>query len=679
MKDVSLIIFLISIFLIFNVKSQISVKNTYNFPVEMENIYVTLIDSELGIAYFADQDSSRTSHLCKIRISNFKFISCLDLGVYNVYCGTIDTENKLAYFGNHRNQAEIIKVDLRSFQVVDTITLTGGISNLFSAQIDIVNQKAYFISDSTSPDVVKIDLVTFLQESTLEISDQNRWGSVIDVPKGFLYIFTDYFVDSNPTIEKIALSTFTKVDSLTLNSSERHPFTGVIDSSKGFMYVGTKTSPIQIVKVNLNDFSRVGSITSPETQYYAYASGIDEENQLAYFIAYSGYIIRINLRDFSIVDSLELGVSYFPLSLSLDLERNVSFIGAEDGGIYKLDLTSFNQQIFGEIPFFADLGVIVIDPNTQNAYIGFQSALIVKFDLDAFEMVDYIQNDNTDNMICFGAIDKKGQFGYFFTQLGLDVYKIDLSNFSVDFFKEFFGSDYINEETEAVVFDKENSIFYVGFNYFENRTIYKISVPDLEIVGSLNIGMDSIPALLLDSSKGFLYADLGFYGTSLLKIQLSNFEPVFSINLTDYGRLNSIIIDSTHEFIFFGNEMCDDLDETSKSKLSSCGIEICRISLLNGDQIECDTTNLQNGIQASFLDTSDTYAFFFSDFESKDLQISTNVTQIDTISNEILYNFSFDNFAYISISAVDPITGNAYIAPYGYPVSLIQLLLPKMK
>ncbi|MFC1506506.1 hypothetical protein ACFLQ6_05475, partial [Thermoproteota archaeon] len=56
------------------------------------------------------------------------------------------------------------------------------------------------------------------------------------------------------------VNAFSHAGSLTLNTGENDLWSAVIDSANGYAYFGTDTGPGIVVKVNLTDFTRVGSL-----------------------------------------------------------------------------------------------------------------------------------------------------------------------------------------------------------------------------------------------------------------------------------------------------------------------------------------------------------------------------------------------------------------------------------
>src|SRR2546427_9898098 len=125
---------------------------------------------------------------------------------------------------------------------------------------------------------------------------------------------------------------FTRVSTLTLNADENIVAPSVIDSAAGFAYfaavhyasVGTIASSV-VVKVRLSDFTRVNSLTLKTGNNIPVSAVIDTAAGFAYFGLWDspgssnpGIIVRVNLSDFTLVDSLTLntGETYLSSAVS---------------------------------------------------------------------------------------------------------------------------------------------------------------------------------------------------------------------------------------------------------------------------------------------------------------------------------------------------------------------------
>ncbi|KAJ5080080.1 hypothetical protein M0811_14167 [Anaeramoeba ignava] len=628
------------IFLILIVKPQITPSNSFNFPLGISSPYVSLIDVDEGFVYFADYDYKT---LYKFNINTLQPVNVLDLEIHNIQCGVIDTVNKFAYFGAYTNPNKIAKVDLKTFTVVDILTLSTNGDGVWTGQIDVVNQKAYF-AVNIIVGVVKIDLTTFTEEAnlTLNTSNQNFWGSAIDIPNGFFYVFTDCCtpVGGTPVISKIDLSNFTEVGSLALDSSEAQPFCAVIDSSTGFMYLGTNSAPMMIVK----------------------GTGIDIDNELAYFVSRSKLLVKINLTDFTGIDSLSF--TFTPNSMSVDLNIQKAFIGLSEIGVSEVDLTVLNQTDQIIVPNCRYPSVILVDEPNNIGYVAFSNGVgtIAKVDLDSFQLVDFL-NTGVSDSFTGGEIDSTNGFAYFFlSSSGLGAIKLRLSNFSVD------GVIILDSNCSFIVsaFDNQNHFVYVGFdNHTSNvSTLSKINSPNFEIVDTVILDNNEIDYLIVYSSKGFLYELLKVSGYFINQVALSNLSEVIDSTYLSNYNVSVIFLDSNHQYIYFGT------DATYS--------EICRLGLTNTELFYCLEIEGVNNFVGSFIESSQTYGFFVSDFLNNETgEYETRIIQIETISNQLLSNTSIGLYLNGFIGVYDSTSRYEYASGYNnYPVPFIQFSVP---
>ncbi|KAJ5068721.1 hypothetical protein M0811_02664 [Anaeramoeba ignava] len=656
------------------VQSEInSIKSLDLLPNGMQNTYNSLIDSESGFVYFVDCDFfyGFNSHLFKFRMSDLELVDYIDLGVTKVYCGIIDVGNKLAYFGTNNNPSQIIKVNLTTFEVIDIIVLDT-ISGLYSAQIDTINQKAYFITKTSSASVLKLDLVNFSIESNLSLSQTGGQGSVIDVPNQFLYVLIH---KTSSRIHKIDLSNFTEVDSIALAEGESYPLFGVIDFINEFMYVGAGagigTDTIKVIKVDLKNFTEVTSIDCESYEINIYGAGIDEDRGIAYFLAWSGYLVRINLTDFTRIDSLEFHINGYSYTMVMDSSSNYSFIGFDTSRAIKVDLTTFTQENSTHIPNYQFPKVILIDEVNQIGYVGFNIyfGFIAKIDLRSFEIIDFLAVSNYSDRIYCGEIDVKNGFAYFFVHGGLKIIKVQLSNFSIIEEKKFLDNS--NSYTVSSSFDEENHFLYVSFEDFDQMiySILKISLPDLEIVDNItNPEVKAFLRLFIDSSKGYLYShfrnssDNHYY---INKIDLSSFSEVDYVDLVD-EYTGTMVLDKKYQYIYFTNEThYTSYSDSNPEKLGTGNdwSSIFRVSLTNMEIIDSKEVSGIESFSTSFLDSSGDYGFFLSNFYNNEGgYYEARVIQIGLNPIEILENISIGNYTNILVSGVDYSTGYGYFA-----------------
>ena len=98
----------------------------------------------------------------------------------------------------------------------------------------------------------------FQSNISTQATGKNETYCIIEDANGYIY----YCYGTSPAkIDKYVLATDAYVATLTLNSGENYVVGAAIDPSTNQMYIGTFTSTAILVKVDLNTFTRVGSIT----------------------------------------------------------------------------------------------------------------------------------------------------------------------------------------------------------------------------------------------------------------------------------------------------------------------------------------------------------------------------------------------------------------------------------
>ncbi|MFC1505685.1 hypothetical protein ACFLQ6_01290, partial [Thermoproteota archaeon] len=177
-------------------------------------------------------------------------------------------------------------------------------------------------------------------------------------------------------VVKVNLTDFTRVGSLTLNTGENRLASAVIDSANGYAYFGAYTDPGIVVKVNLTDFTRVGSLTLNTGENTLASAVIDSVNGYAYFGTWAapGIVVKVNLTDFTRVGSLTLNTGEkLLLSAVIDSANGYAYFGTntDPGIVVKVNLTNFTRV--GNLtlnPGENSLQSAVIDSANGYAYFG---------------------------------------------------------------------------------------------------------------------------------------------------------------------------------------------------------------------------------------------------------------------------------------------------------------------
>ncbi|KAJ5072688.1 protein nirf [Anaeramoeba ignava] len=614
----------------FLVQSQFNETNSLNFTKGMKTIASSFLDEDEGFLYFLDErDKNGLMYLWKYDMYTLDILNYTDIGITYARYGAIDTVNKLLYVATHYGY-QFVKIDLNTMQIIDQIALNDAINNYgVKVEIDLVNQKAYV--GYQTPMIVKVDLASFAQESSLTLSNFMLIGSVIDVDNGILYASTDTISGNNATIYKIDLSTFTEVDSLLVNLSGVGKLKcGVIDNTNQMMYFGTYQWPMNIVKINLTDFTSVGSVGTSDGGD-CYGAGIDVTNGLGYFLNIYGYLYKLDLATFTIADVLDLNVS-MSYTMVIDSSVENSYIGLEYAGVYQVSLPSLTVANRSNSIVYTKPEFILIDEPNQIGYAFFSNSggILAKVDFESFTLVGYLMMGVYGSDIYQGAIDTTNGFIYLFFDTGnLSIIKIRLSNFSLD------GNVAADPDLSGdyITFEQSKQIFYFEYSNKTDHYQYlaKISSPDFQIIASLLLTDMNVYTMDFDFLHGFLYLFYYNYSASgskkfISKIQASTLSIVGQADLTQY-KFEYPVLDQTHQLIYFGHG-----DEYSY-------LLICRVNLVNM-QVMNDCMNMSlSHFYASFITSSDSWLFLVVDYlNSTSSQYEGVLLQIEASSNQLISN-----------------------------------------
>lgn len=217
----------------------------------------------------------------------------------------------------------------------DGIKLYAGVKNL--AGIDIGA-------------IVKIDLVNYVVEKTLNLGD-NVYDPVAQVSDGiFLYVAVNAAPDG--FIVKIRLSTFTIVSTLTLTGDT--PITAMVTDGT-FLYCALNKDPAEIVKIDIDTFTKVGANLVFDLGY-SFATSLYTDGWNLYVGLNTdpiGYVVKVNLNDFTF--SLALALEYLDMTETLvtSLLSDGAYLYASGNmhitKIYLADFTVNNMLTTGSV------------------------------------------------------------------------------------------------------------------------------------------------------------------------------------------------------------------------------------------------------------------------------------------------------------------------------------------
>ncbi|HUR22406.1 MAG TPA: Ig-like domain-containing protein, partial [Acidimicrobiales bacterium] len=368
---------------------------------------VTASASSIG----QDASATRTVHLDINTFYRVASTSFLDDEV-NPTEAVVDPTGAFAYFaGNNK----LVKVDLTNFQRVGAFALPSTDYSIETLAIDPGGAFAYLGTRGTASRVLKVDLGTLQAVDTITLEPDEDWlgPSLIDPAGHYAFIGSagsGSYVDPVPgKVVKINLDTFERVGSITLEPGEIYLDSGVMDpggNSAYFATSGTSDVPAAIVKIDLTTFQRVGALTlngSDEMQMLS--AVVDPKGAFAYFGTWSspGRVVKIDLGTFQRVAALTLAEDDMP-----------------DIGPYRInnsesDLYTAVMDPAGRYAYFGTVGHVgslVGDPRDPSI-----PARLIRIDLTTFERVDHLElpaaSENTPRA---AVIDPAGNYAYFGAQ-----------------------------------------------------------------------------------------------------------------------------------------------------------------------------------------------------------------------------------------------------------------------
>jgi predicted RNA-binding protein with TRAM domain len=280
-----------------------------------EKILSAVMDSANGYVYFGTR--TQPGKIIKVRLSDFTRVGAITLesGENDLYSGILDPVRGYAYFATHTSPGRVVKIKLDTFTRVGAITLAAGENLLFPSGIDVESGLAYFGTDkglSAGEYIIKVDInhPNFSRIAAVNLAaDEYACNAILlDKVRGYLYVTLGSF-SNHGKFARIRLSDFTYVDRLTFLPGENYLGPSVIDPQSGYAYVAS--SPGNIIKVRLSDFTRVTALNLPSENAFR-AGALDLQTGFVYFGTQTspGKVVRINLETFTRYDGLTLPIGF---------------------------------------------------------------------------------------------------------------------------------------------------------------------------------------------------------------------------------------------------------------------------------------------------------------------------------------------------------------------------------
>ena len=275
----------------------------------------------------------------------------------------------------------IERIRLSDFAFVDSVNPPSVGGNWYRAAVaDGSSGKGYFVADGWPTQIVKIDLGSLTHESTLDLPNEaeKREGFTLVEHDGFLYTAGNGWSSGlvSHHIMKVRLSDFTYIGELVLDSGETYIRSMVVDESSGMLYAVTGNTPSQVIKIDLDDFSRVGALTLGALEgNVEHGCFIDPVNDdlVCGFRTSPAYVVRVDLATFTRKDALTLSEDSIVCS-SFDSATRMAYFGINSA---PAKVIKVNMQTFTEAGVTAAFSIdenytpgCALDEVTGNLYVG---------------------------------------------------------------------------------------------------------------------------------------------------------------------------------------------------------------------------------------------------------------------------------------------------------------------
>ncbi|KAJ5078443.1 hypothetical protein M0811_04768 [Anaeramoeba ignava] len=628
-------------------------------------------------------------YLLKFSKDNFDIADFLNLESDEVWSSVVYKD--AVYLGTDGEPGHIIQVNLTTFKKGIDLVMEENENYLDSIAFD-GNHTAYFTTVTSPANVIKVDLETFTRVNATQlrnysldpVDSESSYGCGIDTVNKFLYASSD----NEPTrIWKVDLENFELVDTLEMEANDIYVDGFIIANKKepemtdDLMYVSTWTSPMQIIIINLTDFSRVGLVpisltNNPEESWRVY---FDNETYKAYFPSDRGIplIVVIQANTSKYIETLQYP-NIFGVVESMQLEHanntTYGYAGLMDnGGVARLNLDNQSDFKNTSLPSFNQTTNIVIDEETQFAYITFflnaNYSLIVNFNLSDFSFARYQKYPNDDPVISSSHLDKENNSTYFLVgSYNFQVYILSLIDDSINHTEILSNSSPITS-----IFDETNHLLYSVIKFTENSScsILKITTPDFGIIDKFDFYANTcatISAFDKDRNIGYFIGKGSSGKYNLFQIDLTDLSLLRSLELHE-SAVTSMVFDSLHNSIYFVEYNITNPNRNETGNYTY--FESCPLYIVDLNKFEIFGNILlpdMGVVITSFMGITDNYAYFVKH------GYDVHVVKFDTISysiSNIIYISSDAEFAFAS--AIDRSTGFAYIGTVQSPGRFIKI------
>ncbi|KAJ5078444.1 hypothetical protein M0811_04769 [Anaeramoeba ignava] len=677
----AIIISITILFILHSTKETFQEEKSISFPSRSDGVSEVFLYEN----YFFMTTNATPVHLFRFSKDNFGVADILNLESNEVWSSVVYKDE--VYLGTDGEPGHIIQVNLTTFKKGIDLKMEENENYLDSVAFD-GNHTAYFTTISSPANVIKVDLETFTRVNAIQLKNysldpvdsESSYGCGIDTVNNFLYASSD----NEPTrIWKVDLENFQLVDTLELEANDIYVDGFIILDKKepimnhSLMYVSTWTSPMEIIMINLTDFSRIGlvPIYSDLVPQQSWRVFFDNETYKAYFPSNGGIplIVVIQANTSKYIETLQYPDNFGIIqSMKLGNDDNTTYGYAGlwgPAGAARLNLDNQSDYNRTLVPDFNVTIDIVIDEETHIAYITFDVSdanysLIANFDLNEFSIKRYQQIQNDDPSITSAHLDKDNNSTYFLLgSYNFQVYILSLIDDSINHTEILPNSSPITS-----IFDETNHLLYSAIQFTVNNScsILKITTPDFGIIDKFDFDAGTCATKsVFDKDRNigyFIGADSsGKY--NLFQIDLTDLSLIRSLELHEY-EVTTMVFDSLHNSIYFV-EYIPTRTEYEKY------FETCPLYIVDLNKFEIFGSILlpeTNIILTSFMGITDNYAYFPTHEEN------LHVIKFDTVSysiSNIIHINSDSQFAFSS--AIDRSTGFAYIGTVQSPARFIEI------
>jgi hypothetical protein len=568
-----------------------------------------------------------------------------------------------------------------------TLKLEGGEISPHALAVDEAAGYAYVGDDSMPGWIIKIRLSDLSRVAALHLNAAEGLAGcgVIDSARGYAYFSVTSGLAYVPgKIVRIRLSDFSQIDTLTLDANDYSAATMVIDPATPTLYLGVSSWPDKAVKVDLNSFTRVGSINLQGTGDAFYSqvttSALDQANGILYF---SGRqllrLAAVRLSDFTIIQEKNLsdGNTYVPGAAVFDFARGNVYVatrtlsGTDPAGdkIAKIRLSDLTE-VGTRLPLQnaeRNLHTAVLDPSGVYAYfsstkdLGSAStpATIVRIHLSDFSRVDAITLLAGETDLLRVALDSPRSNILYTTDTDPgQVVRVNLATFSRTGVLQLRSAE---TNVRSAVVDPAHGFAYFGAGASSYPgLIVKVRLADMRRIDTLVLASDEHLMIsgVIDAAAGFAYFGTSGVPANIIKIDLATFTRTGRIQLDSAdGRPTSAVIDPGRGYAYFGTDA-----EPGK---------VVRIKLSNFSRQ--GTLTLDSGedkLGSAVIDPAAGYAYFGA------LTMAGQVIKVHLDDLTRTGKLPLAGGEYLLSSAViDPTAGYAYFGTQTAPGKVVRIRL----